>query len=151
MKKPLLALVVLLIFVHFGNAQETTQTEQVSDSVLVSQQQVEKQKQELKEAKLVQKEIDKAEKAQKKAEKAQKKAEKAVKKQEKALKAIANKKKAIDKNERKIRKLQSKLAKGRSKGKASPVDEMKINQKINKLDLTIAKDKEKLTKLQQKQ
>lgn len=148
MKRSLFTLVFLLAFIHLGNAQDT---EQVSDSVLVAQQEVEKQKQELMQAEQAQKEIAKAEKARKKAEKAQKKAEKAVKKQEKLLKGIANKKKAIDKNERKIRKFHSKLAKGRSKGKASPVDEMKINQKINKLELTITKDKEKLTKLQQKQ
>ncbi len=148
MKKIFLTLAVFLAFIHLGNAQEI---EQASDSLLVVQQNVEKQKQELEEAKQAQEAIDKAEKAQKKAEKAQKKAEKALKKQEKLSKAIASRKKAIGKSERKIQKSQSKLAKGKSKGKVSPVKEMEINQKINKLKLTIARDKEKLIKLQQKQ
>lgn len=51
----------------------------------------------------------------------------------------------------KIGRLQSKMAKGRSKGKMTPVDELKIDQKINKLELVIAKDKEKLAELEQKQ
>ena len=51
----------------------------------------------------------------------------------------------------KIGRLQSKVAKSRSKGKMTPVDELKIDQKINKLELVIAKDKEKLAELEQKQ
>jgi hypothetical protein len=148
MKKLLFTLAILCCFTQFTAAQET---EQVSDSVLVAQQELEKLELEKQQDLLVQKKIDKAEKARKKAEKAQKKAEKAVKKQEKLTKSIASKKKSIVKGEKKIRKLQSKLAKGKSKGKISPTDEMAINQKISKLKLGIEKDKVKLAKLQEKQ
>jgi len=148
MKNFLITLSLVFAVAQFGNAQET---EQPVDSVLIAQEQMKKLEQEIEADKAAQKEIEKAEKAQKKAEKAQKKAEKAVKKQEKLTKAIASKKKGIKKSEAKIRKLQNKMAKNKSKGKVSPVDEMEINQKINKLELSIAKDKEKLGKLQQKQ
>jgi hypothetical protein len=158
MKKVLVTLTLVLAFSQTSFAQETQTIEQPIDSVVVAQQQMDAQMEELKAAKEKQKALAKAEKerksvekAQKKAEKAQKKAEKAVKKQEKLVKSIHQKKKGIKKSEMKIRKLQSKLAKGRSKGKMTPVAEMKIDQKINKLELAIAKHKEKLAKLEQKQ
>ncbi len=146
--KRVLCIGAILIGTQIAFGQEVEQT---TDSVLIAQQKLEKQKEELKATKQAQKKVDKAEKAQKKAEKAKKKAEKEIKKKEKLAKAIASKKKGIAKNESKIKKLQNKLAKAKQKGKMSSVDEMEINHKINKLELAIVKDKEKLDKLVKKQ
>ena len=146
--KRIFTLASLLIFAVHTYAQET---EVVNDSLATVSQMAEKQKKELEERKRVEKEIEKAEKERKKAEKAQKKAEKEAKKRKRLAKAIGKKRKSIDKTERKIQKLQAKLSKGKSKGKLSPVDEMEMNQKIDKLKIEVVKEKNKLAKLERKQ
>ena len=63
---------------------------------------------------------------------------------------ISKKRKSIDKSEHKITKLQSKLLKQKSKGKLTSVDELEMNQKIDKIRLDIIKEKQKLAKLERK-
>lgn len=107
---------------------------------------------------VMEKQIEEAEKAAKKAEKKAKKAEKAQKKSEKAAKkanklagAIVSKKKDISKEEQKIIKTQEKLNLGKVKGKFSPDEVQKLNSKIDKMKLSVLKNKERLRKLERKQ
>lgn len=148
MKKILFTLMGLLLITVSSYAQDTVVAK---DSVTVATQVTEQNNAELEAQKKVEKELEKAEKERKKAEKAQKKAEKEAKKMERLAKAIGKKRKSIDKTERKIEKLQRKLSKGKSKGKLSPVDEMEMNQKIDKLKIEVVKEKNKLAKLERKQ
>ncbi len=148
MKRSITVLALFLVFSFVASAQET---EQVKDSVTVVEEIYDQDALALKEEKKKQKAIAKNEKELKKAQKDQKKAEKEAKKAAKLAKAINLRRRAIDKSEIKITKLQSKVAKGKSRGKLSPVKEMEMNNKINKLRVNIAKDKEKLAKLERKQ
>ncbi|MGB5275136.1 MAG: hypothetical protein WBN39_13865 [Flavobacteriaceae bacterium] len=146
MKKIVLTVASILLINLVSHAQEAAQPK---DSVSIAQAAlIEAQ---LKEDKRIQKEIAKAEKDRKKAEKAQKKAEKEAKKMERLANDINKKRKSIDKGDSKIVKLQNQLTKGKSRGKLSPVDEMKLNQKIEKLKMDVAKEREKLAKLERKQ
>ena len=104
-----------------------------------------------KEAKSVRKAVEKEEKKNKKADKKAKKEEKERKKEEQLAKAISNKRKAVKKNEARIVKLENKLVKDEARGKLSPVDKAKSKTKIQQLNTTVAKDKEKLNKLVKKQ
>jgi len=107
-------------------------------------------KEEAKERKMVIKKVEKEEKKAAKAEKELKKEEKEEKKEKKLVNAIESKQRVISKNEKKVVSIQQKLAKGKEKGKLSPVDIDKMNSKIDKLQLGIARDKEKLVKLLKK-
>lgn len=104
-----------------------------------------------KETKKAEKEAKKKEKQLKKAEKAKKQAEKEIKKRAKQDKIIANKRKSIAKKERDITNMENKLAKKKIKGKLTPIDEMEMNQKMDKIRLNILREKEKLSKLERKQ
>ncbi len=146
MKKIILTVASILLLNLVTYAQKAPQPQDstsIAQAALIEAQ--------LKEDKRIQKEIAKAEKERKKAEKAQKKAEKEAKKMERLAKDINKKRKSIDKGDSKIVKLQNQLTKGKSRGKLSPVDEMKLNQKIEKLKIDIAKEREKLAKLERKQ
>jgi hypothetical protein len=103
--------------------------------------------QEVKEQKEIIKKVEKKEKQAAKAEREANKKAKEKKEEEKLIHKIKTKEKSITKNEKKVISLQSKLTIGTQKRKLSPVDIDKMNAKINKLNTTIAKDKEKLAKL----
>ncbi len=105
---------------------------------------------EIKERKEVIKKVEKEEKQAAKVEKEANKKAKEKKRAEKLIHNIKAKEKAISKNENKVISIQDKLKKGTQKGKLSPVDIEKMNAKIDKLNATIAKDKEKLAKLVKK-
>jgi lipopolysaccharide export LptBFGC system permease protein LptF len=107
-------------------------------------------KEELKEQKMVIKKVEKEQKKAAKAEKELKKEEREQKKERKLENALVAKQRTISKNGKKVLSLQQKLAKGKEKGKLSPVDMDKLNSKIDKLQLEIAKDKEKLAILLKK-
>ncbi|TFG73633.1 MAG: hypothetical protein E4H26_09550 [Flavobacteriales bacterium] len=139
MKKIILTVTSIILLNVVSYSQEGVQSQgskSIAQAALVEKQ--------LKEDKRIQKEIAKAEKDRKRAEKE-------AKKSERLAKDIDNKRRSIDKGESKIAKLQNKLTKGKSKGKLSPVDEMTLNQKIEKLKIDIAKEREKLAKLERKQ
>lgn len=145
----MLALVALGLLSQAAISQETetltTPVETTSELELL------KAKQELKEAKEAQKRIKAAEKEAKKLEKAKKKAEKQLRQKEKLLSQIDSKKRSIAKSEKKVMNLEAKVIKGDLKGKLSPVAKAKMNQKINNLKIDIAKEREKLAKLIDKQ
>ncbi len=141
MKQFLYLIAVLVLFCFSSYARETTQVKVASsimnldmDNHAIDQMTQIESKKELK-----------------KARKAKKRAEKEAKKQQRLVKNINKKRKSIDKNERKIKKLQSKLLKQKTKGKLTRVDELEMNQKIDKVRIDILKEKEKLAKLERKQ
>lgn len=105
---------------------------------------VEKAKQEAKVAK-------EAEKARKKEEKALKKAEKEEKKKEKLADAIVEKKSDISEDQLDIIKMESEMQRDKLKGKLSPNDITKINDRIRKRKERILKNQDKLRKLERKQ
>ena len=135
MKQLFVLVSILLLSLNFSYAQSE---EQIIPAMT---------EQEVKEQKEIIKKVEKKEKQAAKAEKEANKKAKEKKKEEKLIHNIKAKEKAISKNENKVISLQSKLTKGTQKGKYSPVDIEKMNAKIDKLNSTIAKDKEKLAKL----
>lgn len=142
MKRSILSIfIAILCTIHIGFAQETAQVQDSIAAVSAKE----------KEAKTMQKKIDKAEKKTKKTEKAIKKAEKEAKKRKKLKKAIKSKENAIRKSERKMQKLKAKMEAGKSKGKLSPDDLIKLNKKIDKENASIIKGKQKLAKIERKQ
>jgi septal ring factor EnvC (AmiA/AmiB activator) len=98
----------------------------------------------------VQKKVEKAEKKVKKSENAEKKAEKEAKQQKKLKNAIRDTKRSIANDERTIVKLKEKLSKDGAKGKLAPKDVDQLNKKIEKLTSRIAKDQQRLKKLEKK-
>tara|TARA_R110002012_G_scaffold283304_1_gene473528 strand:- start:51871 stop:52335 length:465 start_codon:yes stop_codon:yes gene_type:complete len=104
-----------------------------------------------KEAKEAEKELKKAEKEAKKAEKKAKKLEKEAEKAEKLQKSIAKAEKSIEKSKSKIINYEDKIIRGKAKGKLSPVDISKLNDKISKERSAMNKTIEKLDKLKRKQ
>ncbi len=97
--------------------------------------------------------VEDAEKQAKKEKKQVQKDKKAEKKkaaEEKLKKSIASKRKDIAKDTKQIAKLKTKLDKGSAQGKLSPVDMEKLKEKIHKLNIKTAKNKDKLTKLLKK-
>ena len=140
MKKILYLLAVLILFCFSSYARDVRQAK-VSSSLVNLDRNV--QDRNLNAKKDTDKEL-------KKARKAKKKAEKEAKKQQRLVNNISKKRKSIDKSEHKITKLQSKLLKQKSKGKLTSVDELEMNQKIDKIRLDIIKEKQKLAKLERK-
>lgn len=90
------------------------------------------------------------EKQRKRAERATKKAAKEAKKQQQLLKAIAKKEKSIQKTERKIGKLETKLSKGQAKETLSPLDIADLKKKIDRLQIDMIADKERLATLRRR-
>ena len=143
MKKLLLLLFVITVSTSNAFAQEQ---ETPKDSIAISAIAEE-------ERHAVIAKVEDAEKQAKKEKKQAQKDKKAEKKkvaEEKLKKSIASKRKDIAKDTKQIAKLKSKLDKGSAQGKLSPVDMEKLKEKINKLNIKTAKNKDKLTKLLKK-
>ncbi|NNK75858.1 MAG: hypothetical protein HKP42_07325 [Maribacter sp.] len=138
MKQFLLYSILLLLSINITAAQ----SEDYTTTVLA--------KEDVRERKMVIKKVEKEEKKAAKAEKELKKEEKEQRKERKLENGIVTKQRTISKNEKKVISLKQKLVKGKEKGKLSPVDIDKMNSKIDKLQLEIARDKEKLAKLMKK-
>lgn len=152
MKRIMIGLVAVFLLSKTANAQEATTTkeaatmviEDVSDSDRMAEEVIKRKTAEEKAAK-------RAEDAARKAEKEKKHAEKELKRREKHQDAIKKRENAIQKKEREIVKLENKITKKKIKGKLTPIDEMEMNQDIDKLKLNIMRDKDKLAKLKRSQ
>ncbi|NNK19237.1 MAG: hypothetical protein HKP49_08810 [Maribacter sp.] len=138
MKQFLLYSILLLLSINITAAQSEDHT----TTVLA--------KEDVRERKMVIKKVEKEEKKAAKAEKELKKEEKEQRKERKLENGIVTKQRTISKNEKKVISLKQKLVKGKEKGKLSPVDIDKMNSKIDKIQLEITRDKEKLAKLMKK-
>ncbi len=147
MKRYIPTLLAMLALHLASHAQDSGQ----ADVVDLAKQERKALQKEYKETKKARKAIDRSERERKKEAKAEKKAGKEARKSEKLDGAINTKRKSIRKADSKIEKLQRKLHKEKSEGRLSAVDEAQLDQKIDRLKINRARDKEKLAKLERKQ
>src|SRR6056297_70540 len=127
------ATILLLIAITFvTQAQESESTKPVKTAVTQSEDALKAVKKKVNDAE------KKANKKKKKAKKTEKEAKKKEKK-EKLKKDIESNEKEIEKYKNQLVKLSDKMEKGKAKGKLAPVDIQKIDDKIRKLNIRIAK------------